>query len=48
MTERLAFREALTEAKEEGRTLCITHWSETDSDAGYLLHIDGRMVAMGE
>lgn len=43
-----AARDTLAEEAESGATLCLAMWSEADADAGYLVHVDGRMVGVGE
>ena len=43
-----AIREQLDEAGQSGQQLCQAQWMEADADAGYLIHVDGRMMPMGE
>lgn len=43
-----SIRETLEEMRQEGHTLGVALWQEADADAGYLIHVDGRMVPVGE
>lgn len=43
-----SIRETLEEMRQEGHTLGVALWQEADADAGYLVHVDGRMVPAGE
>jgi hypothetical protein len=36
--------QSLAEAAAQGSTFCAACWNDDDSDAGYLVHVDGRMV----
>lgn len=43
-----AIRQSLDEAREAGHQFCLATWSDADADAGYLVHVDGRMAGVGE
>lgn len=43
-----AIKRHLEDEKASGSSLCLAMWSEADADAGYLVHVDGRMVGVGE
>lgn len=43
-----SIREELAAAATEGAQFCLALWQEADADAGYLVHVDGRMVPAGE
>ena len=43
-----AIRESLADAASEGGQFCVAGWGEADGDACYLIHVDGRMVGVGD